>query len=219
METSCSRYMCWKRAFSAEVWGGERMPYLKTQKVNTTQAHKTLPTLSRWLSAPGCAVTDVVGRQTGEQRCQHEWEPSLENTRLAKLPVKTDTGWPQTDPWSVVRDLECGSESCGNRRCLQREGRREGRSAKGRRGKLDLTSRHCHLIERQNSLIYQKLLFKSITMTLLAVRLRRSPTLGSLKKAEGRLRAVHSFIVIERDANLCMCYLLARSRQRLVQAG
>lgn len=47
--------------------------------------------------------------------------------------------------------------------------------------------------------------------TLSAVRLRRSSTLGSLKEAEGRLIAVHSFIVTERETDLCMCYLLARS--------
>lgn len=65
METSCNKYVCWKRAFSAEVLGAESMLYLKTRKVTTTQANKTLPTFSRRRSAPGCAADRCRGTADG----------------------------------------------------------------------------------------------------------------------------------------------------------
>lgn len=79
MEISCNKYVYCKRELR-----GERTLYLKTWKVNTTQSNKTLPTLSDDALPPAALLIDVVGWQTGEQCCQQEWEPSLEDKGLAK---------------------------------------------------------------------------------------------------------------------------------------
>lgn len=106
-----------------------------------------------------------------------------------------------TTDWSlsVVRYPECGSEGFGKREGWQWEGRKEERSANRRREELYFTSRLCHLIERQYSLIYQNLSFNKSKAfiqinyssthcwALLAARLSCSSMQGCLKKAEGRL--------------------------------
>lgn len=56
-------------------------------------------------------------------------------------------------------------------------------------------------------------------LTVLAVRLRHRSMLGNLKKAEGRLIAVNSFIVIQRDISFtCAIFLLDLDRDWYRQA-
>lgn len=133
-----------------------------------------------------------------------------------------------TTDWSlrVVRCPECGSEWFGKREGWQWEGKKEERSANKRRVELYLTSRLCHLTERQYSLIYQKLSFNkskafieiSYSSThcraLLAVRLSHSFMQGCLNKAEDRLMLHFIHWLSLKEIQICGCavFLLGLDR-------
>lgn len=222
MEISCNKCKYCKKAFSAEVLVGERMLYLKTWKVNTTQSNKTLPTFSRWCPAPSCAADRRGGMADRRAMLPAGMRAFTGGHGFGKAACQTRHR--MTTDWSssVVRYPECGSEWFGKREGLQWEGRKEGRSAKRRREKLCLTSRLCHLIERQYSLIYQELSFNkskafiqiSYSSThcwaLLAVKLSRSSTQRCLKKAEGRLMLhfLHWLSLKEIQIYACAIFLL-----------
>lgn len=157
MEISCSKYMYCKRAFSTGVLGWKRMLCLKTGKVTPPKAIKLCPP-SQMMPCP-------------QLHCwQGEWDGKQESNAASR---NESLHW-RTWLWQSCQSNQTQDDHRLILKCCQMPrmwvrviwqegrlavGRKEGRCANKRREKLYLTSRLCHLIERQYSLIYQKLSF------------------------------------------------------------
>lgn len=190
------------------------------KQYNSSHLHQMMP-------CPQLNCWQMVGWQTGEQCCQQECESLHWRTWVWQSCLSSQ---PQGDNLSVVRYPEWKSEWFGKREAWQWEGRTEERNANRRRETLYWTSRLCHLIERQYSLIYQNLSFtkseafiqinysSTHCWALLAVRLSCSSMQGCLKKAELMLHFICWLSMEEIQICACAIFLLGLDRGCYSQA-
>lgn len=187
METSCNKSMFWKRAFLAEVLGGERMLYLKTQKVNTTQTNKTAH-LQQMTLCPGCAA-DRCGGMADGRAILLAWMRAFAGEHMFGKATCQNRHRMTTD-WS----LKCSQIFRMWVRVIWQEeiltvGREEGRDKcqQERKAQLDQQALPSNRKTVQFNIpkAFIPINYNSThLLTLLAARLRHSSTLGSLKVAD-----------------------------------